>query len=324
MKTLVTGGTGFIGSHLVEALPGDVACLVRRTSDITHLESLGAELVFGDLEDLESLKKAVQDVDTVYHLAAYYTFHGVWEKYYAINVLGTRNLIDACENIDHFIYCSTTEAVGPVDNPPADETHPCNPQYDYGRSKVLAEELIREKVKNGFPATILRPVGVYGPRCVDDVSYYFMVHLARNSLLTRFVAGSGNNLVDFVYVKDVVQAFLKARTKKTVGETYFISSEKALTYNEVYEILCRLLKREPPRLHIPPVLAKTAIAPLEYAYKLVGREDFMVHVSTVDATQKDRSYSWEKARNHFGYKPEYTFEKGARITLEWYRENGYI
>lgn len=324
MKVLLTGGTGFIGSHLVEALTGDVVCLVRKLSDTAHLEKVGVELVYGDLKDPKSLKKAVKDVDVVYHLGAYYTFHGVWDKFYKTNVLGTEHLVEACENIDQFIYCSTTEAVGPVTAVPASETHPLNPVYEYGKSKLVAEKFLLEEIEKGFPATILRPVGVYGPRCVNDVSYYFMVHLARNSLLTKFVAGSGDNLVDFVFVKDVVQGFVKARAKKAVGETYFISSQKPLTYNEAYRVLCKLLERDPPHLHIPPFLAKAAVAPLELLYKGAGKEDFMVHVSTVDATQHDRAYSWEKAHRDFGYTPEYSFEEGACITLDWYRENGYI
>ncbi len=322
MRILVTGATGFIGSHLVEALKGDIVCLVRKTSDTKHLMELGVELVYGDVTDPGSLK--IKGIDVVYHLAAYYTFHGIWDNYLKTNVVGTRNLLEAFENVEQFIYCSTTEAVGPVKNPPADENYPCNPTYEYGKSKLMAEDIVREKIQKGYPATILRPVGVYGPRCVDDVSYYFMMHIARNSVLTKFIAGSGETLVDFVFVKDVVQGFLKARTEKALGETYFISSQKALTYNEAYRILCSLLGRNPPRLHVPPFLAKAAIAPLELLYKISGKEDFMVHVSTVEVTQENRAYSWQKAYRDLGYKPEYSFEEGARITLEWYKEQEYI
>ncbi|MBU7035793.1 MAG: GDP-mannose 4,6-dehydratase, partial [Theionarchaea archaeon] len=102
MKTLVTGGTGFIGGHLVEALPGDVVCLVRKSSTISHLEDLGVEVVYGDLTDSDSLKRAARDVDCVYHLGAYYTFHGAWDQYYKVNVQGTHLLLDACENVDQF------------------------------------------------------------------------------------------------------------------------------------------------------------------------------------------------------------------------------
>lgn len=324
MRTLVTGGTGFIGSHLVEELPGDIVCLVRKTSDTTRLEKLGVEIVYGNLNDHQSLHKAAKDVDVVYHLGAYYTFHGIWEKYYNVNVIGTQNLVNACSHVDQFIYCSSSEAVGPVKTIPADETHARNPVYEYGRSKAMAEDIVTKKIAEGFPATIIRPSGVYGPRCIDDVSYYFLVNIANNSLFTSFIVGSGVNMVDFVYVKDVVQGFLKAQNKNAIGKTYFISSPRALPYNEVYNTVCQLLDKSPPSIHIPAVTAKLLIAPLEGIYKLIGKKDFMVHMSTVDDTQSDRAYSWQKAHQDFHYTPEYTFEKGARITLDWYKKHGYI
>lgn len=325
MRILVTGGTGFIGSHLVEALKGDIVCLVRKTADTRHLQNLGVELVYGDLQDPYSLKQAVKDVDIVYHLGAYYTFHGIWDKYYAVNVLGTQHLLQACDNVDQFIYCSSSEVTGPVINPPADETYPCHPTYEYGVSKLMAEEAVRKKMnEQDFPATIIRPVGVYGPRCIDDVAYYFMINLAKKSLFTRFIAGSGENRIHFVYVKDVVQGFMKAQTPHARGETYFIASERALTYNEAYKTICALLGISPPRLHIPASAAKAAIAPLEMLYKIMRKDDFMAHVSTVEVTQTDRDYSWKKAHDHLGYTPEYSFEKGAQITLDWYKTQGYL
>jgi nucleoside-diphosphate-sugar epimerase len=297
---------------------------VRKTSNTTRLKKLGVEIVYGDLTDCKSLQNAAKDVDVVYHLGAYYTFHGVWEKYYTVNVEGTKNLITACENVDQFIYCSSTEAVGPVNTIPADETHSLHPVYDYGKSKVMAETIVNQKIAHGYPATIIRPVGVYGPRCIDDVSYYFLMNIAKNSIFTRFIVGSGENVIDFVFVKDLVQGFLKARNKKAIGETYFISSPCALSYNEVYTTVCRLVGRTPPSIHIPAVAAKLMIAPLQGAYKIIGKKDFMAHISTVDDTQSNRAYSWEKAHKDFNYQPEYIFEKGARITLEWYKKHGYI
>ncbi|MEM3689256.1 MAG: NAD-dependent epimerase/dehydratase family protein, partial [Thermofilum sp.] len=143
MKILVTGATGFLGGHLVEELVAkgySVRALVRRTSNTALLRELGVEMIEGDITKPETLGPATRGVDVVVHLAAYYTFFGKKELYELVNVKGTRWLAEASlkNNVDRFIYCSSTEAIGPVKNPPADETTPLNPQFEYGRSKAKA------------------------------------------------------------------------------------------------------------------------------------------------------------------------------------------
>ena len=331
MKVLVTGASGFIGGHLVENLLSKgytVIGMVRKTSKIDLLKELGIELRYGDLTDPPSLVNVTRGVDAIIHLAAYYTFHGKKELYWKVNVEGTRWLIEAAlkNGVDRFIYCSTTEAIGPVKNPPADENTPPNPVYEYGRSKLAAENVVKEYMKKGLKATIVRPSGVYGPRNVNDVSYYFITSFAKNSLATRFIVGSGRNLVQFVHVKDVCQGFRLVLEKSdvSVGETYIISEDRAYTYIEVFNILAEILGKAPPKHHIPPILAKILIAPVELVNKITGRENFMWHVSTVDAVTSDRAYSIEKAKRELGYRPKYDLKTGLKETVEWYKAHGYI
>ena len=330
MKVLVTGATGFIGGHLVEDLHNrgyDVIAMARKTSNISKLKELGLEIRFADLTDPASLVEATKGVEAVIHLAAYYTFHGEKELYWKVNVEGTRSLVEAClkNGVTRFIYCSTTEAVGPVKNPPATEDVEPNPTYEYGRSKLAAERIVKSYGEKGLKYTILRPSGVYGPGNVNDVSYWFITGFAKKALWSYFIVGSGETLIQFVHVKDVVQGFRLALEKEvSIGQTYFITEDRAYTYNEVYKILAEIVGRDPPKIHVPPILAKLMIFPVEVTYKIFGKENFMWHVSTVDAVTQHRAYSIEKAKRELGYNPQYDLRRGLKETVEWYKQHGYI
>lgn len=327
-KILVTGASGFLGGHLTRKLADEgynVFAMVRKTSDTSRLE--GIDKRYADLLDYESLKEATKGVDIVIHLGAYYTFYGKKELYQKINVEGTKNLLEASlkNGVKRFIYCSTTEVIGPVKNPPADESTPPNPEYEYGKSKLKAEELVRSYASKGIEFTILRPSGIYGPYNVDDVSYWFITSFAKNSLSTKFIVSSGENLIQFVHVSDVVNGFLLAVEKEnSVNQTYIISEDKAYTYNQVYRILAEILGRDAPKFHIPVFMAKAMIFPVELANRILGRENFMWHVKTVDSITKDRAYSIEKAKRELGYRPKYDLKTGLKETVDWYRENGFI
>ena len=143
MKVLVTGGTGFIGRKLVDQLitqGHDLFLLIRNTSDTSDLPE-EVTLIEGDLFDFQSLKEMVlnSQAEVVVHLAAYFDFYPKdKELLYKTNVDGTRNMMNACVNtsVNRFIYCSTTEVIGPVDNPPGDEESELQPQWEYSKSKT--------------------------------------------------------------------------------------------------------------------------------------------------------------------------------------------
>jgi nucleoside-diphosphate-sugar epimerase len=331
VKVLVTGATGFLGGHLVEKLLSEgyeVRALARRTSNVARLRELGVEIVFGDLTEPETLGPATKGVDAVVHLAAYYTFFGKKELYELVNVKGTQWLAEAALNngVTRFVYCSSTEAIGPVKNPPGDENSPLNPQFEYGRSKARAEGVVKNLAARGLRYTIVRPTGIYGPRNVDDVAYWFITSYAKGGLASRVKIGTGENLIQFAHVADVVQGFLLVLEKEdvAVNQTYIVSEDGWYTYNQVYQILRELTGKGPPSVKLPPLLAKMLLAPLELYDRVTGEGNLMHRIALVDAVTSDRAYSVAKAKRELGYRPRYDLKTGLKEAIEWYRQNGYL
>ena len=329
MKVLVTGATGFLGSYLVPALASggyEVTGMVHSRKPNPDLKK-SMETRMADLTDKTSLAEATKGMDAVVHLAAYYTFFGKKELYQMVTVNGTRSLLDAClvNGVRRFVYCSSTEAMGPVASPPGDESTPLKPSYEYGRSKVEAERVVRESSAQGMEWTIIRPSGIYGPGNVDDISYWFIVSFAKNSLATKFLVGGGRNLLQFVHAKDVARAFVLAldNPKVAIGQTYLVSDDQAVSYRELYSVMAELCGRRPPRVSVPKALAKAMIAPVEAFNAVTGRSTFMWHLSTVDAVTSDRSFSSAKAARELGYRPTMGLREGLKETLAWYRAKGY-
>jgi len=324
---LVTGATGFLGGHLVEALVArgqDVVAMARESSDTSLLDALGVEVRRGDVTDRESLRNVTAGVDTIFHLAAYYTFHGRWELYRKVNIEGTRTLLEesSANGVRRFIHCSSTEAMGPTTISPAGEEGRLAPAYDYGRSKAESET-IAMAFADRMDVTVVRPSGIYGPRNLDDVSYYFIKSFA--GPMSRFIIGDGKALIQFVHVDDVVQGLLLSLDhSEAIGETFIITDGRAYSYEEVYAIMAEVMGRSPPRWHLPAGLAKLLIAPVEGINHLRGKEDFIMHLDTVDAVTRDRHYSIGKARRVLGFEPRHDLKEGLRQTVEWYRENGVL
>ncbi len=328
MRLLVTGASGFLGGHLCEALSGrhEIVAMVRKGSDTSLLTPLSVELRCCDLADPGSLKGVARDVDAVVHLAAYYTFTGDKERYRLINVDGTRALLNSmiASGVTRIVYCSSTEALGPTGAEPADEDRTPAPVYEYGRSKLQVEELLREWSNKGIEHTVIRPSGIYGPRNLEDISYWFITAFG-SSVMGRFVVGDGRRLLQFVHVDDVVQGFrLALENPRSIGRTYHISDSRAYTYDEIYSTLAAIFGRRPPQLHVPVPVAKALVAPVEALNRLRGRDSFMFRISTMDTFREDRNYSIERARKELEYSPRWTLPDGLADTVRWYRENHYL
>lgn len=329
MKVLVTGASGFLGGYLIEELRRrghEVVAMARQGSDTLYLDYLKLEVRRADLTDPESLAKAVKGVDAVVHLAAYYTLSGRKKLYEKVNVEGTRSLMEAmlANGVKKLVYCSTTEAAGATVGR-ADEDAECHPHYEYGRSKLRAEMLVHQYAERGIEGVIIRPSGIYGPRNVDDVSYWFITTFA-NSAASRFIIGDGKKVLQFVHVEDVAQGFALAleRFEEARGRTYFITDAKAYSYEEIYGIMSRILGREPPRRHLPVPLAKAMVAPVQLYNWIRRRQNFIWRVGTMNIFRYDRDYSIDRARRELGYEPKHPLPEGLAETVAWYRENGYI
>jgi dihydroflavonol-4-reductase len=330
LKVLVTGATGFLGGHLVEELVRQghgVVAMARKGSDTKLLEKLGVEVRRADLNDVDSLQRAVKGTDVVVHLAAYYTFSGKKEMYEKINVQGTRNLLEAMAKADvrMIVYCSSTEAMGPTQGGTADESAECHPYYEYGRSKLKAEQAVREASAKGIEHVILRPSGIYGPRNVDDVSYWFIITFAK-SIASKFIIGDGKRVLQFVHISDVVQGFMLALNylQRAKGKTYIITDSRAYSYEEIYGIMAKIFGKEPPRLHIPVAIAKAMVAPVQLVNWMRRKPNFIWRVSSMDTFKVDRNYSIERARRELGYEPRHPLPQGLEETANWYKENGYL
>jgi len=332
-EVLLTGATGFLGGHLLLHLVHEgyhVKVLCRRaTFDIPSYQYLdipneklknNIQVCTGDLLHFDSLKKAVQGVDVVIHLAAEMDFFPKDpSKVYQVNVEGTRNLLNACieSKIKKFIYSSSTEAIGPVKgNKPGDENCEFNPNHDYGKSKVMVEQLIHEFcAKNSLEYLILRPSGIYGPG--DSFVIYELMQMINQGMLF-FIVGRGNHKVTFIHVEDVATAFLLALKKGKPNSVYIICPDQPSTFKEMQVNIAKALHRVPPWIHLPYVIVRPTISLLKPFGNLFKRRTFMYQEESVDRMFEDRWYSNEKAKRELGWKLKYNYEEGFKHVADYY------
>jgi len=326
-KALVTGGTGFLGSHLVEALvaQGDqVRCLVRRTSNLRWLTGLPVERVVGELRDAESLRHAARGVETVYHAAA--ALAAVNDAQFdTINFHGTRALAQACIEarapIRRFIYVSSQAASGPSpDGRPLREDAPERPVSAYGRSKLRGERALRE-LASTLPVTILRPPAVFGPR---DPNLLPIFKLARRGF--RFHLGlKRDSVLDFSYVGNVVRAAVLAGNADTPsGEAYFVGEGVAHTWTEINRALAEALGVRGVSIRVPPVCTRLIGEFGTLWSRLTGRAVMLDRDKAGEFLQHAWSMDIGKATRDLGYAPVADLRRGLEATVNGYRALGWL
>ncbi|CUS98385.1 NAD-dependent epimerase/dehydratase family protein [Candidatus Chrysopegis kryptomonas] len=325
MKALVTGGTGFIGSHLVDELLKrgyKVKCIVRDTSNLRWLEGKDVEIVKGSLFDVGFLENAVKDVDYVYHIAGV-TKGKNYKDYYAGNVETTKNLLDAClknQNLKKFILASSLAAVGPGEDAiPVDELTPYHPITSYGKSKAEAEK-VALSYKDKVPIVIVRPPSVYGPR--DTYTFEIFKYVKFGFLP---VVIPQEQILSLVYVSDLVDGFILAgESERSTGEIYFISGEGIYTWREIEDAVLKSLDRKVIKLKIPAPFLYSFAFISEMFFKIRGKASPLNVEKVKDLRQKNWACSIEKAKKELGFVPKVSLEEGMRKTMKWYVENKWL
>jgi len=327
-RILLTGGSGFIGSHLSGHLKSTgytVRCLIHKTSVMNHPLSVD-EICYGDVTQKASLSKAVRGVNVVVHLAAIRGEKPVpIRSYWDVNVSGTANLLEACrvEGVRRFIYCSTVGVMGWIKNPPADESRPLNPIGAYHVTKARAEELVREHTGRGsIEGTIVRPVITYGSGDMDGMVF----KLTRLLRMGRFVwIGSAANRVHLVAIENLMQGFEAVIGKKgSVGETFIIADPTPITMNHLVQVICDTLAVNPPMFRVPTQLAKlVAVVTGKIESTGDGPGESKLTPMRVDVLTRDRCYDISKARA-LGYTPHTQTTRGLRMAVEWMKDKQLV
>ena len=326
MKTLVTGGTGFVGSHLVSRLVKkgqSVRVLVRKSSSIDYIKKLNVEICIGDVTDKDSVKGAVKAIDLVYHIAALFRQARFPDPvYWQVNVEGTQNMLEASykEGVKRFVHCSTVGVLGHIADPPADETYPYNPGDAYQRSKCEGEKIaLRFFKEKGLAVVVARPAAVYGPGDMRLFNLFRYVSSGRIIIL-----GDGKPFYHLVYVEDVITGFeLCAQKENAAGKVYILGGDTYLTLNELVDLIAKVLGVSLSKIHLP-VFPFRVLGALCEKVCIPLRIEPRLHRRRVDFFTKSRAFDISKAERELGYRPEFDLESGLRLTAEWYREKGFL
>jgi dihydroflavonol-4-reductase len=326
MKALVTGATGFVGAAVVRALLNtgvDVRVITRPGSDPSNLRSLKVEQVLSDLRDKASLREALTGCRHLYHVAAHYA---LWAKdpsiFYDINVVGTRNLLEAAREvgIERTVYCSTIGAIGlpPGGGLGTEETPVSLEQMagHYKRSKYLAEQEVHKLAAEGLPVVIVNPSAPVGERDVKPTPTGQIIVDFMKGRMPAYIE-TGMNIID---VDDVATGHLLAMAKGRQGERYILGSANLLL-REVFEILSKLTGVKAPALKLP----RGVVLPLAYLNhwfaNLTGLPP-RIPLEGVKMAKYKMHYDCSKAVRELGLPqnpPEIALEKAVR----WFKTHGY-
>lgn len=328
MKALVTGGTGFVGSHLARRLlerNAEVRCLVRPASRLDNLKDLPVEFITGDLRDTDSIKQAVRGTHMVYHCAADYR---LWCKepreMYESNVNGSRNVMQAAfdEGIERVVYTSTVGALGLNDDgEPADEETPVSLDDmigHYKRSKFLAEAEVRSWAARGLPVVIVNPSTPVGELDIKPTP--------TGKIIVDFLKGkmfgyvdTGMNLID---VRDCAEGHILAAERGRTGQRYILGGTN-LTLKQMFDALAQVTDIPSPTMQVPHWVAET-YARLENFWAInVARREPDVPVESVKMSRHRMWFDSQKAVRELGL-PQSPIAEALLRAVVWFKEHGYV
>lgn len=326
MKALVTGATGFLGGALTRRLKGlgwNVTASGRNISRLDELERLGIKTEQIDLKDKNGLREASKDQEIVFHCAAFPSPWGNYEKFYQANVIGTRNVIQACEanKVKRLVYVSTPSLYfdyGSRMN--VKETDPLpEPVSNYSATKLLAEEEVDKASANGLATITIRPRALFGPG--DTVIFPRLIPRLQTGRLP--ILGDGENIVDLTYIENVVDALLLCAesSPKTLGKKYNISNDEPVKIWRLIQHICDELGLPHPKRKISYPIANAVATALELLYGLIPThpEPPLTRIS-VSMLANNTTLDISAAKNELGYKPKVSVDEGFDLFMKWWKE----
>ena len=322
MKVLVTGANGFLGRALAERLAqaGDsVRVLLRDRAQSSRFDELGAEIAYGTLENIDSLRAAVHGVARIFHCAAASTDWAPWRVFVAANVQGVRNLLAAASEsgeVERFVHVSTTDVYGYPAEPCDESGALVDVGLPYNSTKILGEQSVWHYYeRKRLPVTVLRPATIYGPRSRD-----FAVEITKRLRLRQMLLVDGGRVPGgFVYVDNVVDALLSAaESASSIGKAYNLRDETEESWRDYVQALADALDMPRPWLKLPfPAAYGTAAVfeRLQLLLRLPGRPPLTRHAVLLLA--RNAAFPIERARNDLGFRSAVSFGEGLALTAAW-------
>ena len=341
-KVMITGATGFIGSHITRAFCENqvkVGCLVRKGSGITNLNGLPVEFRTGDIRNTRDLTRAFTGYDWVIHNAAKVSDWGKYDEFYQTNVTGTVNVLTACVQvgIKNILITGSNSVYGEEDNPIIkDEESPYNSHYRYfgdhlfpcklnyyRDTKALAKkEALAYAALHDLNLTILEPVWVYGERELNG-GFYEYLKTAKAGI--PFVPGAKHNKFHVIYAGDLARAYVLAYTKQLTGlNCILVGNEQTESMAKIYGLFCSEAGLKKPG-NLPKALTYPVALLMELLYTLAkSSTPPLLTRGRVNMFYDNQEFSAEKARQILGFRNSFSLEEGIKRTVLWYKERGLI
>lgn len=324
--SVVTGASGFVGSHLVDKLLAEghhVKCILRASSSRRWLEGKPIEIVDCGLFDKEALEPVLKDADYVYHVAGVVKAK-TEDEYYKGNVQSTNTLLEVVSkvnpNLKRFLVVSSQTACGPsLDGMPCSEETKEHPITTYGRSK-FAQEQLAETFFEKLPITIVRPPAVFGER---DTEVYLIFKTYKAGLMT--LIGFDDKKLNLIHVLDLVRGIYEASVSpNTVGQKYFIASEEIYTWPQVGDAIGKAFGKRAFTLRLPHSLVYTVAAIAQFFAMFSSKAATFNLEKARDFVQPGWTCDVSKAKKDFGYSQKVYLEEGIKRSIDWYKEMKWL